>query len=105
MYDYTYVYEILFEENVEEEMAKIRPFDGRRLLSAIHKQLGHQPAVETRHRKILRGVKPPFKNVPPLWELRAGEYRVFYDVNQEDKKVHVRAVRHKPPHKTTEVIL
>jgi mRNA-degrading endonuclease RelE of RelBE toxin-antitoxin system len=105
MYDHTYVYEIQFEENVEEEMARIRRFDGRRILQAIHSELGHEPARETRHRKILHGVKPPFKNVPPVWELRVGEYRVFYDVDEEGKKVHIRAVRHKPPHKTTEDII
>ena len=105
MYDYTCVYEIAFEENVEEEMAAIRTFEGRRILKAIREQLTHEPAVETRQRKILRGVQTPFKAVLPLWELRVGEYRVFYDVNEEDKKVYVRAVRRKPPHKTTEDIL
>lgn len=99
------MYEIAFEENVEGELAGIRPFDGRRVLDAIWERLRDEPGVETRHRKILKGVKPPFHTVPPTWELRVGEYRVFYDVNEEEKTVYVRAVRHKPPHKTTEEIL
>jgi hypothetical protein len=42
----------------------------------------------------------------PLWQLRVGEYRIFfYDVNDQAQEVVVRAVRHKPPHKTTEEIL
>lgn len=105
MYDNTCVYEVAFEENVEKELAAIRPFEGRRILQEIREHMEHGPSVESRHRKILRGMKPPFKTVPPLWELRAGEYRVFYDVSEEEKKVYVRAVRRKPPHKTTEDIL
>jgi hypothetical protein len=34
-----------------------------------------------------------------------GEYRVFYDIQEAEETVKVRAVRHKPPHKTTEEIL
>jgi len=41
----------------------------------------------------------------PVWELRINEYRVFYDVDDAAKQVVVRAVRRKPPHKTTEEIL
>jgi mRNA-degrading endonuclease RelE of RelBE toxin-antitoxin system len=48
---------------------------------------------------------PPWEHVEPVWELRIGEYRVFYDVNEEDLTVAIRAIRHKPPHKTTEEIL
>jgi mRNA-degrading endonuclease RelE of RelBE toxin-antitoxin system len=48
---------------------------------------------------------PPWEHIEPVWELRVGEYRVFYDVNEETAVVMIRAIRHKPPHKTTEEIL
>lgn len=48
---------------------------------------------------------PPFESDPPIWELRVGEFRVFYDVDEIERIVYIRAVRHKPPHKTTEEIL
>jgi len=60
------MYGIAFEENVEDDLARIRPFDGRRILTAIEGQLRHEPAVETRQRKILKGVKPRFMAVPPV---------------------------------------
>lgn len=47
----------------------------------------------------------PWEYVEPVWELRAGEYRIFYDVDEAASVVIVRAIRHKPPHKTTEDIL
>jgi mRNA-degrading endonuclease RelE of RelBE toxin-antitoxin system len=54
---------------------------------------------------MLVGLSPPWEYVPPIWELRVGEHRVFYDVDEEAMVVIVRAIRHKPPHKTTEEIL
>jgi mRNA-degrading endonuclease RelE of RelBE toxin-antitoxin system len=50
-------------------------------------------------------VKPPWDHELPVWELRVGEYRVFYDVNDTERQVTVRAIRRKPPHATTEEIL
>lgn len=40
-----------------------------------------------------------------MWELRIGKYRVFYDVNEEEQRVIVRAIREKRPHQTTEDVL
>jgi len=57
------------------------------------------------NKKILRGVTPPWEHVEPVWELRVDEYRVFYDTDETTRQVTVRAIRHKPPHKTTEDIL
>ena len=48
---------------------------------------------------------PPWTAEPPIWELRVGDYRVFYDVSEADITVYVRAIRVKPPGKTTEEIL
>ena len=65
----------------------------------------HEPVRETRNKKILRGLTPPWECVGPIWELRVDEYRVFYDVDEAAGEIVVRAVRRKPPHKTTEEIL
>ncbi|MGH9881542.1 MAG: type II toxin-antitoxin system RelE family toxin [Pyrinomonadaceae bacterium] len=40
-----------------------------------------------------------------MWELRVGEYRVFYDVADEEQVVYIRAIRKKPAGKRTEEIL
>jgi mRNA-degrading endonuclease RelE of RelBE toxin-antitoxin system len=40
-----------------------------------------------------------------VWELRVGTYRVFYDVEESERRVIVRAVRRKLPGNTTEDIL
>ena len=65
----------------------------------------YEPTQQTRNKKILIGLTPPWEYIEPVWELRIGQYRVFYDVDEEAAIVFVRAIRHKPPHKTTEEIL
>lgn len=67
--------------------------------------LTHEPAVETRNRKQLVNLVPPFEAIPPVWELRIREYRVFYDVSEQQRTVYVRAVRRKPAHRSTREIL
>ena len=76
-----------------------------RILDKIEEQLTHEPTRETRNKKMLVGLAPPWEHVQPVWELRVGENRVFYDVDEDASVVIVRAVRYKPPHKTTEEIL
>jgi len=74
-------------------------------LDSIDDQLKYEPTVLTRNRKFLFGLVPPWEYVEPIWELRVGEYHVFYDVNEEMSVVKIRAIRHKPPHMKTEAIV
>src|SRR5262249_46007503 len=70
----------------------------RRVLEKIDEQLTHNPTEETRNKKVLVGLKPPWEHEEPVRELRVGKYRVFYDVDEEAGRVIIRAVREKPPH-------
>ncbi len=99
------MYRIEYAESVADDLSNVRTFERKRILDAIDKQLEHEPTSETRNKKILKGLIPPWEHIPPVWELRIGEYRVFYDVNQESLLVMIRAIRHKPSHKRTEEIL
>jgi len=99
------MYEIQFSEGVADDLGRVSGSRRTQILDRIEVQLRHEPTRRTRNRKILVGLVPPWEHVEPVWELRIGEYRVFYDVNEEDLTVAIRAIRHKPPHKTTEEIL
>jgi mRNA-degrading endonuclease RelE of RelBE toxin-antitoxin system len=99
------VFTISYAQGVSEDLAAIRSFERRRLLDQIDRQLSREPTQETRNRKALRGLTPPWEHVAPVWELRINEYRVFYDVDKAAGRVVVRTVRRKPPHKTTGEIL
>lgn len=99
------MYELELSIGVVKDLKKIKAYDRNIILDAIEKNLCHQPNTETRNRKMLVSLVPPFESVPQVWELRVGEYRVFYDVDEDEGKVFVRAVLRKPPHKPTEDIL
>ena len=53
---------------------------------------------------VLLDFVPGFAHDPPVWELRVGDFRVFYDVDEEAEVVNVRAVREKAHGQTTEDI-
>ena len=99
------MYKITYSTAVAEDLKSLGAPERSHILDAIDVQLLHEPGKATRNRKILVGLVPPWEHVPPLWKLRIGEYRVFYDLDEKAELVMVRAIRHKPPHKTTEEIL
>ena len=96
------LFAIAFSEGVKEDLDSFRPYDCRILLDAIGTQLRHTPHVETKRRKLLHDLVPPFEAIPPVWQLRVGAFRVFYDVSEEERRVYIRAIRRKPGHLKTE---
>ena len=89
------MFEIRFAEGVEDDLRKIRIYYRNQILDAIEEQLAHEPETRTENRKLLENLIPPWQTVASIWELRVGEYRVFYDVSPTESVVYVRAVRRK----------
>jgi mRNA-degrading endonuclease RelE of RelBE toxin-antitoxin system len=98
-------FRIVFSKGVKEDLESFRAYDRRIVLKAIEMQLTHTPHIETKKCKLLRNLIPPFEAIPPIWQLRVGVFRVFYDVNEGERQVAVRAIRRKPTHLKTEEIL
>ena len=82
-------YEIEITNPAIDELKAVRAFERRRIVDAIYEQLMHQPLLITRNRKRLDAVVPSFEHTPPIWELRIGEYRVFYDVDESIQIVYI----------------
>ena len=78
--------------------------DRRRVLNAVEEKLRLEPARQDRRRKVLVGLVPPWDQVRPVWQLQVGEFRVFYDVDEEKTAVIVRAVRRKGRKMTEEIL-
>jgi mRNA-degrading endonuclease RelE of RelBE toxin-antitoxin system len=97
-------YKLEFTDLAMSELKSIRAFDQRRIVDELERHLFYEPTLTTRNRKRLDTVSPEFEHVPPVWELRVGDYRVFYDVDEVSRTVYVRAVRRKGPQQTTEDI-
>lgn len=99
------MYVIRFAEGVLGDLKALRASDRRRIMEGIQRKLPHEPTRQTKHVKRLEKLLPPFEHVPPIWQLRIGDFRVFYDVNDAEGMVLVRAIRRKPAHMTTEGVL
>ncbi len=99
------MFNVRFAEGVAQDLKRIPVFYRNQILDAIKRQLVNTPDSETKYRKILTKLLPPWEGIEPVWELRVGEYRVFYDISRDDETVYVRAVRRKPSGKKTEDIL
>jgi mRNA-degrading endonuclease RelE of RelBE toxin-antitoxin system len=99
------MYEIHLAQEVKDDLMQIPAHYRSIILDVIKKHLAHEPLRETKRKKILVSLVPDFEAVPPVWQLKVGSYRVFYDVDEAEKIVFVRLVRKKPAHKTTEEIL
>lgn len=87
-------FEIIFDDAVETHFAAIDRKDHSLVLDAIEQQLSHEAAIQTRNRKPVR--IPNSLNA--TWEMRCGmnnRYRVFYDIDVEDRIVVVLAVGRK----------
>ena len=99
------MFRILFSDDVEKDLKKISGYYRNRILDKIEKQLLNEPTVPTRNRNLLINLVPPWESVSVIWELRIGDYRIFYDVDEAKKELYIRAVRKKPHGKTTKEIL
>nr|VFJ47621.1 MAG: ParE toxin of type II toxin-antitoxin system, parDE [Candidatus Kentron sp. FM]VFJ52365.1 MAG: ParE toxin of type II toxin-antitoxin system, parDE [Candidatus Kentron sp. FM]VFK07721.1 MAG: ParE toxin of type II toxin-antitoxin system, parDE [Candidatus Kentron sp. FM] len=99
------MFTIEYAEGVVTDLRNIRTYERTRILDSIEAQLKHEPTKPARNRKMIFGLTPPWEYTEPVWELRIGAYCAFYDVDGEMSVVTIRAIRHKPPHKTTEDIV
>ena len=99
------MFAIRFAEGDEEDLRKIRMFYRNQILDAIEAQLAHEPDIKTRNRKLLENLLPLPQSARPVWELRVGEYRVFYDVSPARAVVFVLGIRRKKGRAKTEEIL
>lgn len=99
------MFEIRFAESVEKDLRKIQIYYRNQILDSIEERLAHEPETPTRNRKLLENLTPSWQAGAPIWELRVGEYRVFYDVSLAESVVYVRAIRKKPRGTKTEDIL
>jgi mRNA-degrading endonuclease RelE of RelBE toxin-antitoxin system len=98
------MYEIQYAEGVSDDLRGLTAYHRSIVLDRIDEQLLHDPTMETRAKKVVVGLILPWQHEEPVWQLRVGEFRVFYDVDQPNLRVTVRAIRRKPPHTTTKEI-
>lgn len=83
-------YEIILKGSAITDMDALRSYDASQVADAMEKHLQHEPSKESRSRiKRLRGI------TNPDYRLRVGDYRVFYTVDEDGRRVEVLRVMHK----------
>ncbi len=80
-------YRIEYSPEAEDHLRALTARQQAIVLDTVDAQLMYEPTVETRNRKPMR------PNPLAPWELRIGNLRVYYDVEEEPEPVvYVRAV-------------
>ncbi len=70
-------YEIEYSPAAEEHLRALTARQRTTVFDAVERQLADQPDVETRNRKPMR------PNPIAPWELRIGNLRVYYDIEEQ----------------------
>lgn len=83
------MFEIEITGRAEDDLCYFRKHEQKIILDTIEKQLIWEPTRETRNRKELA------PNDLSKWEIRLGEYRIFYDVDENALTVKIKAVGYK----------
>jgi mRNA-degrading endonuclease RelE of RelBE toxin-antitoxin system len=80
-------YQIEYSPGTEEHLRALTVRQQRVVLDTVDKQLIHQPMAKTRNRKPMR------PNMLATWELRIGNLRVYYDIEEEPvPRVYIQAI-------------
>jgi mRNA-degrading endonuclease RelE of RelBE toxin-antitoxin system len=81
------VYRIEYSPESESHLRFFTAYQQMIILDTINEQLMYQPTEETRNRKLMR------PNPLAVWELRIGDLRVYYEVeNEPELLVYINAV-------------
>ena len=96
-------FSVRYHEPAIEDLRRIHVFAQRRILEEVDEQLSTEPTTANRRRKLLRPRGAGAGEGEPVWQLRVGAFRVFYDVDVERHEVLVVAIRRKGRRTTEEI--
>jgi mRNA-degrading endonuclease RelE of RelBE toxin-antitoxin system len=82
-------FDILLTDGANDDLSWFTPYAQRIILDGIDVHLRHQPTLGSR--RIIE-MRP---NPVAGWELRLGDYRILYDVNDVERTVTILAIGEK----------
>jgi len=84
------IYRVVLKRSAIAYLDALRKYDVTQIVDAMEKHLQHDPTKESKSRiKRLRGISNPD------YRLRVGDYRIFYVVDEDARRVDVLRVMHK----------
>ncbi|MEM8640485.1 MAG: type II toxin-antitoxin system RelE/ParE family toxin [Cyanobacteria bacterium P01_G01_bin.54] len=87
------MYEIEYTQVALDDLKWLRKNEQRMIVQAIDTQLKYEPTVQTRNRKPMR------PNEIAEWELRIGQFRALYDVDERVQIVDIERIGQKQGNK------
>jgi addiction module RelE/StbE family toxin len=83
-------FDVFLKPQAIRDLDRLRKYDATLIADGIERFLTHEPVRQSKSRiKRLRGIRDPD------YRLRLGEYRVFYNVDDDKRRVDVLRVLHK----------
>jgi mRNA-degrading endonuclease RelE of RelBE toxin-antitoxin system len=79
-------FRIVYGRETEQHLNSLTARQRATVMDAVDRQLSDQPVTPTRNRKPMRA------NPLASWELRVGNLRVYYDVNESEATVNILAI-------------
>ncbi len=60
------MYDIEYSIDVEKDLKKIKKYHRNLIYKAVNEQLRYEPTKQTKHRKMLFNLIPPWEAIPPV---------------------------------------
>lgn len=96
------IYTIRVGPDAKEEL---RAYDRRRIVEAVTRELREKATVDTKpRRRLLPDPDSGIGTTGPIWQLRVGDFRVFYDVDERSRVVMIQRIARKGRLWTKEVL-
>jgi mRNA-degrading endonuclease RelE of RelBE toxin-antitoxin system len=83
------MYSISYTEQAIEDLQSFKKREQNVILDGVEQQLRYEPTKETRNRKRTR------PNETAQWELRLGDFRVLYNVDDQIRIVEIQRIGEK----------
>jgi mRNA-degrading endonuclease RelE of RelBE toxin-antitoxin system len=83
-------FSIEYDQEAEDDLKAVRSFDQKRIVDAIAAHLRHTPTNTSGSR--IKFLEEPFWC---QYRLRVGEFRVYYDVDEPERRVNILRVLRK----------
>lgn len=90
-------YEIRYADRAVADLSSLRAFDQRKIMEGIELHLTSRPTFVSKSR--IKAMAQPFWS---QFRLRLDDYRVYYDVDDEQRRVNVLRVLRKGTEQTPE---
>src|SRR5207248_2014957 len=88
-----FMFAIRFGPDAKNELGALKVFDRRKIFASVRRELTTSALVDKKPRKRLAPApESGIETGTPVWQLRVGDFRIFYDVSRESSVVMIQRI-------------